>query len=124
MRLPLALTILSALPVQARDLLCIPQRICTTGSCEVPAGGPLPIRLVDTETLRPVLHSYGETIQVAKILEGFKSSTWEGTNAAGELESVTLHQDLTLFVHTIGGAYVRFVAPEIRYRATGTCEVQ
>jgi hypothetical protein len=111
MHTAIALIVPSAMPARADVIRCGPERLCARNSRELPTSGPQ-------------LDSYGKTIASAKTRETFDTSTSQGTNFAGEIETVTLYRDRMTFSHVIGGEYVRFIGQDVRSMATGLCEVE
>ncbi len=124
MRIPFLLSVLATLPAQASDLWCVPEKVCIPGSCDIPINEEHSIRLTHADSIAPVLQSHGQAFAMAKTFERAGFSEWNGINASGEQETMSLHRGSMRFTHLIGGEFVPFVGQQVRYKSLGKCEMQ
>ena len=75
-------TTLTALPVQAADLWCMPDTICRNGKCHATTDTESSVRLHDPDGKAPVLRADAEDIPMTKTHNGAVVQ-WEGVNDFG-----------------------------------------
>ena len=113
----LLFALIMPLPAQAKDLWCMPDKICVPGTCDFQIDEGASIRLTNLETAAPSLHSRKETIAMSKTFEHLGLSKWKGVNSTGETEVLTVDRKRMWFMYLIR-------ADAVRYKATGLCEVR
>lgn len=124
MRVTLLLAALAPLCAQAKELQCMPDKICIPGTCDVPITDTAAFRVTHPDSAAPVLHSHGEAIPMTKTFQHRDHSQWKGVNAAGEHEDLILDLERMRFIHSIGGEFVQYKGQTLRYRSVGQCEVR
>jgi hypothetical protein len=105
----------------AGNLVCVPDRVCIPGNCDVPITDEMTLTLRHPDSMSPVLMRQGETIAMTKIIQHTNNSAWKSDDAPGEIEGFSLDRDSMAFWYTVGGEL--FVKPA-SYSASGTCSEQ
>ena len=117
MKLLLLFALIMPLPAQAKDLWCMPSKICVPGSCDFQIDEGASIRLTNLKSAAPSLHTRKETIAMSKIFEHLGLSKWKGVNSVGETEVLSFDRERMWFIYSIR-------ADAFRYKASGLCEVR
>ena len=117
MKLLLLCALIMPLCAQAKDLWCMPDKICVPGTCDFQIDEGASIRLTNLETAAPSLHTRKETIAMSKTFEREGNSQWKGVNSTGETEVLSFDRERMSFLYSIR-------ADAFRYKASGLCEVR
>lgn len=119
MRVLILIAVLAAAPVEAAEMWCMPDKICTNDTCKKNTDTESSVRLHDPDGATPVMRAYAEDISVTKIKDDTKV-VWQGTAPLADTSiTITLalrKSDMTFTLSQFGD-FGKIIS-------TGLCEVQ
>jgi hypothetical protein len=119
MKTVLLCALMFPMPAAAKDLICIPSKICVASDCSIQVTQAAEILLKHPDSVAPSLVRTGDTIAVTKVMERNGVSVWESELSVSEHEVLQIYlvQNKMNFLYLIDGN-------EGQYKASGQCEVR